>query len=53
MNEKNEVFFLIIYNFVIKASLVVVFNINILSNISLMGKIQKKIIKVKNFQNSI
>ena len=31
-----------IYNFVIKASSVVVFDINILGNIILMGKIPKK-----------
>ena len=35
--------FVTIYNFIIKASLVVVFNINILANITLMGKMQKKI----------
>ena len=37
------------YNFVIKASSVVVFDINILANITLMGKI----IKVKKQQNSL
>ena len=31
-----------IYNFIIKASSVVVFDINILANITLMGKIPKK-----------
>ena len=45
MNKKNN--FVIIYNFVIKASLVLVFSIDKLANITLMGKIPKNIIKVK------
>ena len=40
--------FVTIYNFVIKASLVVVFDINVLADTTLMGKIQKNIIKVNN-----
>ena len=39
MNKKKNV---IIYNFVIKASLVLVFSIDKLANITLMGKIPKK-----------
>ena len=36
-----------IYNFVIKASLVLVFSVNILANITLMGKIPKQYHKSK------
>ena len=38
MNKK----IVIIYNFVIKASLVVVFDINILATITLIGKMKQK-----------
>ena len=41
MNKKIN--FVTIYNFVIKASLVVVFDVNILADTTLMGKIPKKI----------
>ena len=44
----KKLYFVSIYNFVIKVSLVVVFDINILANIKLIGKIPKNIIKVKN-----
>ena len=47
-DEQKKINFVIIYYFVIKSSLVVVFDINILANITLMGKYQKNIIKVKN-----
>ena len=40
MNKKIN--FETIYNFVIKASLVVVFDINIITDTTLMGKIPKK-----------
>ena len=40
MNKKLN--FVTIYNFVIKASLVVVFDVNILADTTLMGKIPKK-----------
>ena len=46
MNTKKKNF-VKIYNFVIKASAVVVFDINILANITLMGKIPKKYHKSK------
>ena len=42
-DEQKKLNFVIIYNFVIKASLVLVFSVNILANITLMGKIPKKI----------
>ena len=45
--------FVTIYTFVIKASLVVVFDINILADITLMEKIPKNILKVKNWQHSL
>ena len=40
-DEQKKVF-VTIYNFVIKESSVVVFDINIIANITLMGKIPKK-----------
>ena len=46
MNKKLN--FVTIYNFVIKASLVVVFDVNIFADTTLMGKIPKNIIKVNN-----
>ena len=46
MNQK-KLNFVLIYNFVIKASSVVVFDINMLAGITLMGKIQKKYHKSK------
>ena len=52
-DEQKKWNFVIIYNFVIKASSVVVFNINMLANITLMGKVPTNIIKVKNYQNSL
>ena len=45
--DKKNLNFVTIYNFVIKASSVVVFDINILADITLMGKIQKKYHKSK------
>ena len=48
-DEKKKKKFVIIYNLVIKANLVLVFSINLLAIITLMGKIPKKnIINVKN-----
>ena len=47
-DEQKKINFVIIYNFVIKASSVVVFDINMLADITLMGKIPKKTIKVNN-----
>ena len=41
-DEQKKLNFVIIYNFVIKASLALVFSVNILANITLMGKIPKK-----------
>ena len=41
-DEQKKINFVIIYNFVIKASLMLVFSINILADITLMGKITKK-----------
>ena len=46
-DEQKKINFVIIYNFVIKASLVLVFSVNILANITLMGKIPQKNIKSK------
>ena len=46
-DEQKKLNFVIIYNFVIKASLVLVFSVNILANITLMGKIPKKYHKSK------
>ena len=40
--DEQKLNFVIIYNFVIKASLVLVFSVNIPANITLMGKILKK-----------
>ena len=40
MNKKKK--FVTIYNFVIEASLVVVFDVNILADTTLMGKIPQK-----------
>ena len=45
--QKKELNFVVIYNIVIKASLVLVFSINILAYITLMVKYPKNIIKVK------
>ena len=47
-DEQKKLIFVTIYNFVIKASLVVVFGVNIIANTTLMEKIQKNIIKVNN-----
>ena len=41
-DEQTNKIFVIIYNFVIQASLMLVFSINILADITLMGKITKK-----------
>ena len=40
-DEQKKINFVTIYNFVIKASLLVVFDINIPANITLMGKYKK------------
>ena len=51
MTKKNfdePKFFWIIYIFFIKASLVLVFNVNILANIKLMVELPTHIIKVQN-----
>ena len=41
-DEQKKLNFVTIYNFVIKASLVVVFGVNIIANTTLMGKIPQK-----------
>ena len=46
-DEQKKLNFVTIYNFVIKASLVVVFDVNILADTTLMGKIPKKYHKSK------
>ena len=45
--EQKKLNFVTIYNFVIKASLVVVFDVNILADATLMEKIPKKYHKSK------
>ena len=46
-DEQKKLNFVLIYNFVIKVSSVMVFDINILANITLMGKYQENIKKSK------
>ena len=46
-DEQKKIYFVTIYNFVIKASLVVLFDISIIAYTTLMGKIPKKFHKSK------